>query len=239
VKYILITFLLCSFIKADIIDIALEFLDREYVSNVLESDSKERLIIDLDRLDCVTFIEYSLAKHLSKTPKDFNKTLTNIRYKNGLIDGYLSRNHYFLSWIDNNQQNGFLRDITRDFNNSEVYSKNISFISKNIKLYPKIKQIEEIQKIEKEINSKEYFYIKKENLKDEIERIKSGDIIAITTKIKNLDISHIGFAIWRDSKLHLLHASSKHKKVLISKKSLYQYLLDNKNQSGILVLRVN
>ena len=238
-KYILITFLLCSFIKAEIIDIALKFLDRDYITNVLETDSKERLIIDLDRLDCVTFIEYSLAKHFSKTPKDFNKTLTNIRYKNGLIDGYLSRNHYFLSWIANNQQNGFLRDITRDFNNSEVYSKNISFISKNIKLYPKIKKIEEIQKIEKEINSKNYFYIKKENLKDEIERIKSGDIIAITTKIKNLDISHVGFAIWRDSKLHLLHASSKYKKVLISKKNLYQYLLDNKKQSGILVLRVN
>jgi hypothetical protein len=68
-------------------------------------------------------------------------------------------------------------------------------------------------------------------------KIKNGDIIAITTKIKGLDISHTGFAVWKNKDLHLLHASQDAGKVVISRKNLSQYLLDNKNQSGIMVLR--
>ena len=68
--------------------------------------------------------------------------------------------------------------------------------------------------------------------------IKDGDIIAIVTKKKGLDYSHLGFAVWgEDGKLRLLNASSVHKKVVEEPMTLYQYLKRNPTSVGIRVFR--
>ena len=81
------------------------------------------------------------------------------------------------------------------------------------------------------------YYIPKDKVKDIDLYITSGDIIAITTSIKGLDISHTGIAIRKENDIYLLHASEKEKKVIISELTLHQYLKSNATQSGILVLR--
>ena len=68
--------------------------------------------------------------------------------------------------------------------------------------------------------------------------IKNGDIIAITTNTPGLDVAHMGIAFYVNGKLSLLHASSKEKKVVISKVTLGQMLQKNKNWTGIRVLRM-
>ncbi|MDZ7608047.1 MAG: DUF1460 domain-containing protein [Cyclobacteriaceae bacterium] len=70
------------------------------------------------------------------------------------------------------------------------------------------------------------------------DKIKSGDLIAITINMDNLDISHVGFAIEHKGRIHLLHASSNSKKVEISEKPLSEYLMSHKSQSGIMVCRL-
>ena len=54
----------------------------------------------------------------------------------------------------------------------------------------------------------------------------------------NLDIVHTGFAIEKNGRIHLMHASSKNMKVEISEKTLSDYLVGNKSQSGIIVSRL-
>ena len=55
--------------------------------------------------------------------------------------------------------------------------------------------------------------------------------------IDGLDISHVGFATFVDGKIHLLHASSAKKEVIIDPLSLTDYLAKFKHHVGIKILR--
>ena len=68
--------------------------------------------------------------------------------------------------------------------------------------------------------------------------IQDGDLIAITTTISGLDIAHVGLAYFVNDKLHLLHASSTQNKVVISDKTLQDYLSGIKKNNGIIVARI-
>ncbi|MCB9331834.1 MAG: DUF1460 domain-containing protein [Lewinellaceae bacterium] len=68
--------------------------------------------------------------------------------------------------------------------------------------------------------------------------LQDGDLIALTSWKKDLDISHQGFAIRKNGHIHLLHASSLGKRVLISGQPLAQYVRSQKGQTGIMVARL-
>ena len=70
------------------------------------------------------------------------------------------------------------------------------------------------------------------------DRIHDGDLIAIATNTEGLDFQHVGFAVRVKSRVHLLHASSAEGKVALSKKTLYQYLMQTRVRSGIMVARL-
>lgn len=74
------------------------------------------------------------------------------------------------------------------------------------------------------------------NVSSEELDIKNGDIIAITTNIKGLDVVHTGFACWVDGKLHLLHASSVMKKVILDSQTLFEYSKNKKAHTGVRVI---
>jgi hypothetical protein len=48
----------------------------------------------------------------------------------------------------------------------------------------------------------------------------------------------VGLAARVKNRIHLLHASSTEGKVVLSKKTLYRYLMQSKVRSGIMVVRV-
>ena len=68
--------------------------------------------------------------------------------------------------------------------------------------------------------------------------IRNGDLIAITTAIKGLDVSHAGLAIFQKRTLHLLHASQTARKVVITEDTLYRYLQRRQSRLGIIVARL-
>lgn len=56
---------------------------------------------------------------------------------------------------------------------------------------------------------------------------------------QGLDYSHVGLAVWgKDGKLHLLNASSLRKKVVEEPQTLYRYMLGQRNQMGIRLVRL-
>jgi hypothetical protein len=67
--------------------------------------------------------------------------------------------------------------------------------------------------------------------------INYGDIIAVVTSMKGLGIVHVGFAVWINEKLHLLHASSLKKKAFLDTKTLFECSLENRSNLGIRVFR--
>ncbi len=59
-------------------------------------------LLDLARVDCMTFCEQILAMAISRTYQDFFQNLQKIRYRDGIIDFKL-RNHYTIAdWLPNN-----------------------------------------------------------------------------------------------------------------------------------------
>ena len=53
---------------------------------------------------------------------------------------------------------------------------------------------------------------------------------------KGLDVVHTGFACWVDGKLHLLHASSVMKKVILDSQTLFEYSKNKKAHTGVRVI---
>ena len=115
-------------------------------------------------------------------------------------------------------------------------------MSSHINSYPALVKdsslIEKIKETEKRLNSHQHFYIPESKIQQIEDKIHNGDFIAITTKIKGLDVSHTGIAIHLNERLHLMHASSKAAKVVISEFPLAEMIQKNSLQSGIIVARV-
>jgi hypothetical protein len=222
------------------------FLGTPYVEKTLEVGSDESLVINLTGLDCTTFLESvvtlaRIAKMGGFTYEDYEKELEILRYRNGVRTDYPSRLHYFSEWIYDNGQKGVLKDITKDIG-GKIYKNNPSFMSANPKFYAQLSNeayVEQIKIAEAEISKRTYYYLPKEDVKCHESKIKPGDLIAITISMDNLDISHVGMAVEKDGRIHLLHASSDSKQVEISEKPLSDYLISHKSQSGIMVCRLN
>ena len=220
------------------------FLGTPYVAKTLEVGDRESLVINLQGLDCTTFVENVLAfSRMVRTNKTdfetFVNTLEAIRYKDGKLDGYSSRLHYFSEWIANNEKKGLLNNITAEIGGKEI-SKEINFMSTHRDLYPFLADevnFEKIQQSENFLNKQPICVLAQDEIAANEDKIHSGDIIALTTSIKGLDITHTGIAILeKDGRIHLLHASSSGQ-VKISELPLTDYLKKIKNNTGIMVAR--
>lgn len=222
-----------------------------YVAQTLEVNKTEKLIVNLRQLDCTTYVEnvcaLTLCMKQGKYSFDaFCRNLQALRYKDGILDGYTSRLHYFTQWIENNTQMGFVKETQMEkapFNATQVI--NINYMSTNTEKYPMLKGKDSLIAIissqEKEVNGRVYRYITKAGIyNNQATRnaIHDGDIIAILTSKKGLDTSHIGIAIWHKNGLHLLNASQIHKKVVEEPMTLRQYMMKHPSQTGIRVIKV-
>ena len=225
--------------------IARFFLDTPYKSNTLNTADGEKLIVNLRELDCVTFVENVLAlaflpEYTSSYEDTFKKNLQKIRYRDGIIEDFTSRLHYSSDWLYEMQQNLLLKDITADLGGIK-HTKEINFMSGHHERYPALKNnpqlLTKIKNMEDSINKRTRYYIPKSDIDKVYSKIKAGDIILITTNIAGLDTSHLGIAILYNGTIHLLHASSEYKKVMISLSPLKEYMAGIRSQSGIIIGR--
>lgn len=218
-----------------------------YCGGTLDVNENESLVVRTDSVDCTTYVETVLAMYLASKIEhggydDFKKALTKIRYRDGVIKGYSSRLHYFSDWVADNEKKGILYEVTSRSNHSQRHFS-INYMTKHPLLYRHLKgdslSVSEMLLIEEKWRNYDMPYIPKDNLKtyNNID-ICNGDILALTTNIDGLDVLHLGFAIWVDGNIHLLHASSLYGRVVIDRMSLYEYLKDRKKHTGVRVIRV-
>lgn len=233
---------LCSDILMD--ETAKFFLGVPYVGKTLEYEP-ERLIVNLREMDCMTFVENVLAlaeASASGTPswQTYLEKLQQIRYRDGKIEDYTSRLHYTSDWIYENEKKGLIADITKEIGGVPL-AMDVSFVSTHPESYMQLQSHPEyiavMAKKEKEINSRQYYYIPKEEIDKREAQIRTGDIVCFVTSIKGLDISHVGIVHKEGDKMTFIHASSGKKRVIINEESLQDYVLGIKKSKGIMVLR--
>ena len=229
-----------------VVEVAKMFLQTPYVGGTLETEGGEKLVVNFRGMDCTTYLENvvvlsSIARKSDFRESDFLKELEHLRYRNGKLTDYTSRLHYFSDWIYENEKKGIVKNITAQVG-GEKYDKTINFMSTHVDSYAALKAdssfVKIIQAKEDQINQRDLYYIPEEKIESMEKEIKNGDLIAITTKINGLDVSHTGIAMHVNDRLHLMHASSLAKKVVISDVPLADMLLKSKLQSGIMVARL-
>ena len=227
---------------------AKKMLGVPYVAGTLDGNEEEQLVVHVNQLDCTTFVETVLAlciadKRGERSFDGFKKALIDVRYRNGILDGYASRLHYFSDWIRNNEQMGFVKECTSETACSQPKELWLDFMTTHVDSYLPMKKdpalVEVMAAQEKNWQGTVVSYIPKEklNLSPEELKIKDGDILAMVTNIKGLDIVHVGFAFWKDNHLHLLHASSSAKKVIEDPKTQYESSGKTKAHIGVRAIR--
>ncbi len=225
-------------------------LGTPYVAHTLEGD-EERLTINIDELDCTTFIETLYA--LTRTTltgryswRDYAANLENLRYRDGQMGDYSSRLHYISDWIVNNHARGNLVEVTADLPHATYMVKTIDFMTQHKDSYRSLKgdsaMVEKIRRFEMGYRNHRMPYLKKSWLGDKAVKaaLRSGDFVGLVTKVEGLDISHLGI-IHKDDKgeIYLLDASMSGGKVMLEKKNLRDHLSGNKSTClGIRVFRI-
>lgn len=229
-----------------IVELGRCFLKTPYRAGTLDGPGREKLVINLSEFDCTTFVETVLALTIYAggeplSPSEYRRNLKIIRYRQGTIEGYASRLHYFTDWLRDNQKKKILTDVTFRLGGKPVHKK-INFMTAHRDLYPALKNktaYDKMLRVEKSLSRKTFHVIATGRLSAIEAKILNGDIIAFTTDEDGLDVSHVGFAVRQGKTLKLLHASSREGAVVLSKKSLAAYVQSSKKISGIIVARMH
>ena len=247
-KLLLLTLCLLGNSSVDVLSVAKNFLGVPYVAGTLESEGDEQLVVNTEGLDCTTFVELSVAGWLAlkSDSADFEQHVQALRYRDGIVDGYLSRLHYFTDWVEENSCRGIWHELSPEADSAlwRHYPLELSFMSSHQQSYPYLQThawaVDSMRAIESRYDGHTVYYIDKAylNRPPEALPIRNGDILALVTTIEGLDVTHLGFAVWQGDKLHLMHASTAYKKVVVDEQSLYDYLRTRKSCPGVRVVRL-
>jgi hypothetical protein len=220
--------------------VARQWLGKPYIHYPLDKGNDREVLFRYDGFDCMTLVETALAGWLAQQQNSQAKEiLTQLRYRDGLTTGYGSRLHYTTEWAQQACENGFLINCTPTLGGLSI-CKTVTFMSENPSLYPNPKMwqaIDTIRHSESLLSATGWHFLPSGHVSKIRHLIAPGDIIAFTSSLPNLDIAHIGIATTGPKGIHLLHASPKSKKVVVTRDSLPVYLKNQKQFTGIVVLR--
>ncbi len=195
--------------------IAVQFLGASYRANLLDQSNRETLVVSLTQFDCVLFIETVLALAHSValqdySPPGFTQHLQAQRYRDGKLDGYCSRLHYFSEWLLDNQKRQQVSDMAMELGGIPL-NKPLGFMSAHRHLYPRLvsdsSAYDCVRTMEVNLSPLLLRYVPQSQVRQIYSHLQPGDVIAITTDTPGLDVSHTGLAYRNaDGSIGLIHA---------------------------------
>lgn len=208
-------------------------------------DAPEELDIKLDTLQCQSFVESSLSVARcvtmgTPTAECFANEVRGFRYRDGLVNGFASRLHYFNEWLADNVKRGSI--VMLDVQKTTAWTQRLDYMTTHVKRYPALANSEVLAAIsanEARLNAAENRYVPKEEVASVEKDLKTGDIIAFVSSQKpGLMISHTGLVV-RDPSgaVKVLHASSYHGKVIITRTDLAGYVAARPDRLGVMIAR--
>lgn len=225
--------------------ISKQFLGAQYKANLLDQSKEETLFISFDKFDCVLFVETVLAIARGVAIQDYSyQTFTNHlidqRYRDGQLNGYCSRLHYFSEWITDNQKRTTVNNITQTIGGSTLLNKKLNFISNNRRNYLQLVSNEPnyqcIVAMEKNLDGLPINYIPRNQVRKIYNQLQPGDIVGVATSIPGLDVTHIGLVYkTQNGNLGLIHASPNG--IVRISQDLQIYVANVPNSIGIIVAR--
>ena len=208
------------------------FLDTPYVADrmVGSNDMKEELVIDLEGLDCFTYLDYLEAFRRSTNEAEFIQNLEKVRYIDGQVD-YLKRKHFYSDWYTENTV--IATDLlTKDGQYKDIVATDVVGLNDNGKGGSYIPNLETR---ERDIN-----YVPRDGITVEfLKTLQNGDYIGLRREIAGLDVTHTGLIIQKEDGTYMRHASSSKSTRKVVDQLLTDYLGINTGVKGVLFFRSN
>lgn len=214
------------------------------------SQAEEALIINLEEVDCTTFVEYVTAARLAGLAEfdaqnvAFQKQVEQLRYRHGIRGNYATRKHYFMEWIKEGEELSLMTDVSGQLSGAKLLTKRIDFMSAHPQFYPQLKDavlLSAIKEVENRLSREKVYYIPTSQIPAAQGGMQHGDIVTFVTDQAGLDVQHVGFVYdpSHTGRPSLLHASSSQKQVTISSGTIADYARSVKHVMGIRVIRLN
>ncbi len=205
--------------------ISRQFLDTEYKESTLTGNitTPEVVVINLEGVDCFTFIDYVEAMRLSASFSEFRENLKRVRYRTGRVS-FESRNHFFTDWREHNSE--FVNDVTEQICGQKTEStiKTLNKKADSTYFLPGI-----------HAQQRDVQYIPSNVIDDSVvDKLMTGDYAGIYSEREGLDVSHVGIIIKDKDSIFLRHASSEKKHEKVIDQDFKQYISD---KPGLIVLR--
>lgn len=215
--------------------------------------SEMNTLINVKQMDCVTFAENLLA--MAKTAEElrpaylagdtayfsdnylfraFVQNLNRVRYYKGANCGWSTRVHYFTDALRQLDQMAWLEDVGVFL--GERYEKKINYISNHKRSFPGIQDWNHIAQLEQQLSEATRYFIPLSEIYRYEQFAQTGDIVALTTDVAGLDVSHVGIIHVEDGNLYMTHASSKAGEVVI-KADFCDYMGRRTTITGLVVYR--
>jgi hypothetical protein len=207
-----------------ILFISERFLGVPYQEHTLIGDAEtpEIFTINLQAVDCFTFLDYIEAMRLSHTFSEFKANLRMVRYADAEVS-YAARNHFFTDWRERNLP---VSDVTGKVGRDKARAavKRLNAKPDGTRFVPGLS-----------IKERNVTYIPG-TLIDEtvIASLQTGDYVGFYAEPHGLDVSHVGIIVKDQAEIYLRHASSAphHRKVVDE-----QFMTYVSDKPGIVVLR--
>lgn len=191
--------------------------------NTLSKGEPEKLVVNFAGVDCVTFVELTLALAHANSYEKFVQKLREIRYDGGQIS-YQKRNHYMAAdWTPHNAR--LVDDVTQTAGGrfSETVHKKLTLIDRN-------------EDGVKDAQMATIMFISKQHVEAVKSAIREGDILLFTSPRSDLDVQHCGIATWKNGEVYVMNAK-KGDTVTTDSWPLVKYIARIPRFSGIKILR--
>jgi hypothetical protein len=202
-----------------------QFLGTPYQESTLIGDinTPEVFVINLEAVDCFTFLDYIESMRRSVSFDEFKDNLRKVRYRGGEIT-FKDRNHFFTNWCEFNSS--FIDDVTGQLGGKRVITviKLLNQKDDGIYFLPGIQPSERL-----------FTYMPVNMIDGSIlSQLRTGDYVGIYSDKQGLDVSHVGIFIREENKTYLRHASSHKEYRKVVDQDFSDYIAD---KLGILVFR--
>jgi hypothetical protein len=176
-----------------------QFLGTAYAASTLIGSLgiPEVFVMNLEGVDCFTFIEYIEAMRLSSYYPDLELNLKWVRYRSGTVD-FTERNHFFTDWRESRKET--IEDVTKAAGGGQTVAIEKMLNKKKNGTYflPGIGPV-----------LRELHYIPAEAINAAVlKKLRSGDYIGIYSFEQGLDVSHTGIFVRDGNNVMMRHASS-------------------------------
>ncbi len=155
----------------------------------------ETLVVNLQAVDCFTYLDYVEAMRLADSFTRFIDRLMQVRYREGNV-AYTARRHFFTDWLETPRVEettdliapGHAVAAEKTLNRKDAASLYLAGI---------------------DVAARQVRYIPANSLDERVlSALRTGDYVGIYAEAPGLDVTHVGIAVRRGGALLLRHASS-------------------------------